>query len=87
MAGKAHISIYQNTAMRYWRRAYGSFMNIRQGGKASKKEKGYWNEFLQGLIAEWPGYDIQANINEQYHNRQKSIQEEVKRDLRGIGVR
>ena len=52
--------------------------------KRSSISDAYWEKFLEGLMKEWPGYDINANINEQYHNKDKMLQQQVESDLQNM---
>ena len=52
--------------------------------KRSEIPEDYWEKHLEGLMAEWPGYDINANVNEQYHSKEKLLQQEVEADLQNM---
>lgn len=40
--------------------------------------------FVDRLVSEWPGYRIQDNVEQRYHNRFETELEQIKRDLANI---
>ena len=57
-----------------------------ENGLCKRKEisDNYWNEFVKSLTNEWPGYDMQDNIKQQYQNQQFIIQNQVQDDISKI---
>lgn len=60
--------------------------DAKKNGVTKRKElaDNYWEMFIDRLISEWPGYRIQDNIEQRYHNRFDTELELIKRDLANI---
>lgn len=60
--------------------------DAKKNGVTKRKElaDNYWEIFIDRLISEWPGYRIQDNIEQRYHNRFDTELELIKRDLANI---
>lgn len=55
-------------------------------GIESRKDipEGYWDNFVSGLTAEWPGYKMSDNIEQRFHSKQELEYEQIQLDLQKI---
>ena len=50
--------------------------------KRSSISDTYWEEFIKSLMAEWPGYKLSDNIEQQVQNKKDIELEEIKKEIR-----
>lgn len=50
----------------------------------SELDDNYWNNYIDSLTSEWPGYEMRANIEEQFQNPDFIEQYQVEQDLQGL---
>ena len=55
-------------------------------GIESRKDipEGYWDDFVSGLTAEWPGYKMSDNIEQRFHSKQELEFEQIQMDMQNI---
>ena len=44
----------------------------------------YWDNFVSGLTAEWPGYKMSDNVEQRFHSKQELEYEQLQADLQKI---
>ena len=54
--------------------------------KRSEIESDYWSKFIESLVREWPGYRMQDNVEQRYHNKFEIELNHIKKDLESICV-
>lgn len=52
-------------------------------GLASRKSlsEDYWNQFIQELTSEWPGYKLSDNVEQQFQNKKELEIQAIKQDI------
>lgn len=60
--------------------------NAQKNGVVKRQElaDNYWRNFIGSLVAEWPGYRLEDNVEQRYHNKFEIEIEQIKRDLAKI---